>query len=152
MLMVRKLFVYVQRPWLGQFVDYLQRRSRKISSMNPFWLSKVNFAFYIWLRKTTRLFVKKEKQSQLSNYHHGTRHDGSHLTNMPKVGHFEISMALIFRQQYDSNVEKNIISNSTHFNGWSQSAFMFIENAEVLVFLPMSSKVKMFPNPLWPWG
>ena len=86
--------------WWGNFLSmsngrgldnlwiYLQRRSQKISSMNPFWLSKVNFAFYIWLRKITKLFVKKEKQSQLSNYHHGIRHDGSHLTQLAEGGTF----------------------------------------------------------------
>ena len=92
MVMVRKLFVCDQRPWHRQFVDLpIKWKSEDLFSllhMNQYLVEQGNFAFYIWLRKITKLFVKKEKQSQLSNYHHGIRHDGSHLTQLAEGGTF----------------------------------------------------------------
>ena len=91
--MVRKLFVCDQRPWHRQFVDLpIKWKSEDLFSllhMNQYLVEQGNFAFYIWLRKITKLFVKKEKQSQLSNYHHWIWHDGSHLTQVAVSKHVE---------------------------------------------------------------
>ena len=58
------------------------------------------------------------------------------------MGHLDISLWLIFRQQLDL-LEKNIISNSAHFNCYFPFSNNVFENAKVLVFLLKSSEKEM---------
>ena len=88
--------------------------------MNQLLVEQVQLCLSHLVPEITKVFAVKIVQSKLSINHHGTRFDGSYSTHLAVGGEIGTTRGLFPDRQRDLLEDKNIISNSIHFNCCSQ--------------------------------